>query len=90
MEYDFSFYGLATDIKPPLKESWQETKRTVDLSHRSYAFSFFDKGAKQSKHAVSSWGSKKVFFGIMRFQRSGCFSKNPVVSESICFGEWRI
>lgn len=90
MEYDFSFYGLATDINPPLKVSWQETKRTVNLSNNSHAFSFFAKGAKQGKNQVSSWGSKKVFFGLMRFQRSGCFSKSPAVSESICFGEWRI
>jgi len=87
MEYDFSFYGIATDFKPPLRVRWQELKRPVDLSKKSHTFSFFSKDNKNRRDGMSSWSSKRIFMGVMRFQRSSCFSKNPPLAESICFKE---
>jgi len=37
-EIPFSVYGFTTNKPPVLNTSWNEQKRTVDLSHKSYVF----------------------------------------------------
>jgi len=37
-DYDFEYYGFSTKDKPVLQTSWNEQKRVVDLSHKSYVF----------------------------------------------------
>jgi len=34
----FEFYGIKTDNPPVLNTAWNEQKRVVDLSHKSYVF----------------------------------------------------
>ncbi len=38
MEFPFEFYGYKTNSPPRLTTAWNEEKRVVDLSRKSYVF----------------------------------------------------
>jgi len=97
MEYDFSFYGFSSSKPPELHTAWNEQKRVVDLSQKSYVFitSLYSSPWRLRERFPNAdrstlfyywhkWGEKRIKRSLNWFNNNN--SRWPSgISESSCF-----